>query len=241
MHALLAFKLSSSKVKGFTLIELLVVIAIIAILAAILFPVFAQAKESAKKSLCLSNLRQIGMAFLMYENDYDDCLPDRRDLKASLPGGWKPWTDWPTSDPRAGWAAIVMEPYTKSYDIWTCPSSKALFGSVIQVVQPISSDPNAPETYYWLWRFDHPTVELDDCWGKTDDQCLSDLQQADEVTIGYPDSICDVELAVDPYFPGTIKTVDPKVKGKSTHFDGRNRVFLDTHVQFFHDYRTPDN
>src|SRR5450432_2755109 len=57
--------------KGFTLIELLVVIAIIAILAAILFPVFAQAKAAAKKASCLSNLRQLGTATLMYLNDYD--------------------------------------------------------------------------------------------------------------------------------------------------------------------------
>lgn len=61
--------------KGFTLIELLVVIAIIAILAAILFPVFAQAREQARRSTCLSNLKQIGLGMLMYTNDYDDTLP----------------------------------------------------------------------------------------------------------------------------------------------------------------------
>ena len=60
---------------AFTLIELLVVIAIIAILAAILFPVFAQARESARQSLCLSNGKQIGMAMLMYSQDYDERLP----------------------------------------------------------------------------------------------------------------------------------------------------------------------
>src|SRR5690349_3905542 len=66
----------SSRVRrGFTLIELLVVIAIIAILAAILFPVFAQAREKARQSSCLSNMKQIGSALLMYVQDYDEVWP----------------------------------------------------------------------------------------------------------------------------------------------------------------------
>lgn len=68
----------------FALIKLLVVIAITAILAAILFPVFAQAREKARQAACLSNLRQIGLGFSMYVQDYDEKLPDRRDLKLSL-------------------------------------------------------------------------------------------------------------------------------------------------------------
>jgi prepilin-type N-terminal cleavage/methylation domain-containing protein len=94
--------------RAFTLIELLVVIAIIAILAAILFPVFARAKEAAKKTSCLSNQRQIGLGFGLYLPDYDDLLPDRRDLKNSLPGGYRPWATWPPSDPRAGWAIELL-------------------------------------------------------------------------------------------------------------------------------------
>lgn len=61
--------------RGFTLIELLVVIAIIAILAAILFPVFAQAREKARQTTCVSNLKQIGTAFMMYVQDYDETYP----------------------------------------------------------------------------------------------------------------------------------------------------------------------
>ena len=70
--------------KAFTLIELLVVIAIIAILAAILFPVFAQAKEAAKRTTDLSNAKQIGLAFQMYAGDYDDTSPTVS--KAKQPG-----------------------------------------------------------------------------------------------------------------------------------------------------------
>ncbi|HLJ53881.1 MAG TPA: prepilin-type N-terminal cleavage/methylation domain-containing protein, partial [Chthonomonadaceae bacterium] len=78
--------------RGFTLIELLVVIAIIAILAAILFPVFARARESARKTSCISNMKQIGLAAKMYINDYDECYPDSRDTwNNGLPGpGWTP-------------------------------------------------------------------------------------------------------------------------------------------------------
>src|SRR5258707_10170131 len=74
----------SARRQGFTLIELLVVIAIIAILAAILFPVFAQAREKARQAGCLSNLKQIGTAAMMYVQDYDETYPHQ--LALSIPG-----------------------------------------------------------------------------------------------------------------------------------------------------------
>lgn len=230
--------------EGFTLIELLVVIAIISILAAILFPVFARAKAAAMQSACLSNLRQIGMAVELYLNDYDGHLPDRRDLKSSLPGGWRPWTPkWPTSDPRCGWAEIVFQPYVKNTDIWACPSAKALFNGVVQVEQSISAAPTAPKTYYWMWRFDRPDnpIPLKDSWGKTEDQALADMQAAHDPTIGNPTGLSEAELAVDPYFPKTTPTVpqDPALSGKTTHFGGRNRLYFDLHAKTLHDARTP--
>jgi prepilin-type N-terminal cleavage/methylation domain-containing protein/prepilin-type processing-associated H-X9-DG protein len=227
--------------RAFTLIELLVVIAIIAILAAILFPVFAQAREKARQTSCLSNLKQIGTAFAMYAQDYDERLPDRRDLKQALPGGYRPWTTWPPSDPRAGWAAIVLDPYIRNTAVWRCPSiAGSALGNAPEVAQRISTAPDAPVTNYWLWRFDRPDdpVPIDNLWGKTEAQALSDLQAAGNPQVGYPDSVADIEHAVDPYFPRTIPTVPDALKGRAVHFGGRNRLFLDGHVKYLRDPRT---
>lgn len=99
------------KQHGFTLIELLVVIAIIAILAAILFPVFARARENARKSTCQSNLKQLGAAFMMYYQDYDEAYPLYR---FDAPGKYSTtWYWWPE----------VVEPYMKNKNVIHCPSS----------------------------------------------------------------------------------------------------------------------
>jgi prepilin-type N-terminal cleavage/methylation domain-containing protein len=102
--------------RAFTLIELLVVIAIIAILAAILFPVFAQAKDAAKKTVCLSNMKQIGTATQLYVNDYDDRLFYRANWAYSRSGVI------PQTAANRWWN--LMMPYQKSYDIFRCPSDE---------------------------------------------------------------------------------------------------------------------
>ncbi|MDX2065159.1 MAG: prepilin-type N-terminal cleavage/methylation domain-containing protein [Fimbriimonadaceae bacterium] len=218
--------------RAFTLIELLVVIAIIAILAAILFPVFSQAKAAAGSSVCLSNLRQMGTGFGLYLQDWDDRLPDRRDLKARE---YRPWSGWPPSDPRGGWMLLLLDGYGVD-DIASCPSVRgSRMGTLPQVVQV---DPDTRhESRYWLWRFDQLTPTLDNWWGKSPDEAVADLQAANNPIAGIPNGVADAELAVDPYFPATIGTVPPELRGLSVHFGGRNRLFLDGHGKYLKDRR----
>ncbi|HRJ25952.1 MAG TPA: prepilin-type N-terminal cleavage/methylation domain-containing protein [Fimbriimonadaceae bacterium] len=222
--------------RGFTLIELLVVIAIIAVLAAILFPVFSRVRAKAQQTTCLSQMRQIGQAMAMYTTESDQRLPDRRDLKSSLPGRYRPWTGWPASDPRAGWAQIVLNPYLKSPEIWRCRSSQDLFKARPEVIQTTPLG----QTNVWMWRFDKPDDEipLDNLWGKLETQAVEDLRASGNPQVGLPESPSDVELLVDAYFPKTIATVPAELRGRTPHFGGRNRLFLDSRVKFLRDART---
>jgi prepilin-type N-terminal cleavage/methylation domain-containing protein len=124
--------------RAFTLIELLVVIAIIAILSAIMFPVFSQAKQSAKQIACLSNMRQIGIAMMIYKSDYDDIWPSAANAagagpsfvpqqmwigydnnNAGLTGGWYGLVNKPAINPvRPG----MIDPYLKNEQIKKCPN-----------------------------------------------------------------------------------------------------------------------
>jgi len=144
-----------SRKSGFTLIELLVVIAIIAILAAILFPVFAQAREKARAISCLSNTKQIGLASLMYAQDYDETLVPAGsryahqripcfDGDSSFNPNPRAWVDW----------EIPLIPYIKSPEIFVCPDRRD-FGCNGYAMNTDSSDddfPGAP-TPPGIWAY----------------------------------------------------------------------------------------
>jgi len=133
--------------RGFTLIELLVVIAIIGILAAMVFPVFARARESARKAVCLSNVKNIALAIQMYLADNNDTLPPGEhrpeviaffDSQPGTQGGYEE-ADWSPDDGGHCWNAYesnpylrwptILDEYVKNRDVWRCPSAKLVRGA----------------------------------------------------------------------------------------------------------------
>jgi prepilin-type N-terminal cleavage/methylation domain-containing protein/prepilin-type processing-associated H-X9-DG protein len=143
------------RVRGFTLIELLVVIAIIGILAAMLFPVFARARESARKIQCLSNVKNIAMAINMYLTDYDRLPPSDNTPEAEqyfMEARGRSSCGRPTAaNPYLRWA-VILEEYIKNRDVWRCPSARLIGGAAL-IVDPVSygSWLNAWRTYTDLW------------------------------------------------------------------------------------------
>ena len=124
------------KKSAFTLIELLVVIAIIAILAAILFPVFAQAREKARAISCISNTKQIGLGLIMYSQDYDEQL---------VPA----WIGYPTVGfpGNARWMDVV-QPYVKNTQIFSCPDTQTLYSQVSNGNVVNSVESKTGKTFY---------------------------------------------------------------------------------------------
>lgn len=137
MNNLLSCRPAAKKIPAFTLIELLVVIAIIAILAAILFPVFARARENARRSSCQSNLKQIGLGILQYTQDYDEKFPGRA-IGPSEANSWR----------------RIIFPYVKSTQLFACPSNtgnatlaRDSDPTVMSTAGLLTTDPKFPVSY----------------------------------------------------------------------------------------------
>ncbi len=137
---------------GFTLIELLVVIAIIAILAAILFPVFAQAREKARQTSCLSNIKQIGLATVMYVQDYDETFPMNLYFGQGGPAGMCLFPSY-----------MALIPYEKNVQIYQCPSAPEAI-DFPTVLANISFPPECPTSPPLKYLSYFPNYSLID-WG----------------------------------------------------------------------------
>jgi prepilin-type N-terminal cleavage/methylation domain-containing protein len=148
--------------RGFTLIELLVVIAIIAILAAILFPVFAQAREKARQSGCQSNHKQGALAIIMYANDNDDYLPPTNKLGYDIPqwGYMAPTNELLSDEP---WPSMVQS-YMKSLEIMICPADPNDNHRMTPRGCTILTNPNYPSWFYQRYESFHTNFGYNYRW-----------------------------------------------------------------------------
>jgi prepilin-type N-terminal cleavage/methylation domain-containing protein/prepilin-type processing-associated H-X9-DG protein len=164
------------RIKGFTLIEILVVIAIIAVLTAILFPVFAQAKEAAKKASCLSNTKQMELGILLYSGDYDDTLMPLADPTNTIL-----WTD-------------LEQPYIKNAQVQVCPDDpgdSVSYGLNQLVFNDMFGLTGPPPTFYTFTDFQFPseTIMLSELG--TEDDLVTQLPNTYKLTVP-DDDINDV-------------------------------------------------
>jgi prepilin-type N-terminal cleavage/methylation domain-containing protein/prepilin-type processing-associated H-X9-DG protein len=228
---------SSLRRTGFTLIELLVVIAIIAILASILFPVFARARENARRASCQSNLKQIGLGIEQYKQDYDSRYMHEEDN--SVPGRDAPDQPFgPWVRKRFGWDHVI-QPYLKSTQIFRCPSTSTgpNFGNASAPndgnIGNISYSANSKVTGSWGHTV-NPT------WGEGP---LSDSQlEFPASTILVMDGgggqtggdTGNVASTSDSWGYGQIHGDAIKTGGPlQRHLEGGNYLFTDGHVKWF--------
>ncbi|HEX8552168.1 MAG TPA: DUF1559 domain-containing protein [Abditibacteriaceae bacterium] len=211
----------SSRKSGFTLIELLVVIAIIAILASILFPVFARARENARRSSCSSNLKQIGLGFAQYTQDYDGRFPTERYNAGETPIYGNDHIAW--------WK--TMQSYIKSRQIFVCPSDAASVRCCGYTQRSYAMNDAVQQGWNWGAVSFRP--------GRTE----SEIQAA--ATTILVTEVASVNGDFEPTWdlhnlgtlnkPGVVGAAEgdsQTYKGGPRHFDGWNYMFADGHVKF---------
>ena len=217
---------SRTRKRGFTLIELLVVIAIIAILAAILFPAFAKARESARRASCASNMKQIGLAILQYTQEYDESFP--KGCNTDYNGNGVFYT--------GGWANPIYS-YVKSTQVFTCPNDPTNATAPATVVSYAMNDSMLGDgnggSPCALASLNAPsqTVLLCEVQGRT-----SDLSRANDPSAGatmdagfwsgHPSSNYGTYATGNP--PGQTLSLIPS---QTVHFDGSNFLAADGHVK----------
>lgn len=231
---------ATSKRTAFTLIELLVVIAIIAILAAILFPVFAQAREKARATSCLSNEKQTTTAMLMYAQDYDEMIAPCWNMPNS--GAWLNY-----GGGFRTWVAMV-QPYVKSLSLFHCPSAAngpAIWSGGYFWIANVQLWPDYGLNYGYL----SPTVGGD--WYKRDGITMAGVANpADTVLFvdsgeGYTSTGGRISFVVDcpdgATAPNTLQwggwgndgALGPHGNAKARHSEGMNTSLIDGHSKFF--------
>lgn len=205
------------RARGFTLIELLVVIAIIALLAAILFPVFARARENARRSTCQSNLKQMSLGVLQYLQDYDEFFPVLEN-GCSIPSQ--------TCSGSYGWPTLIM-PYVKSSQIFVCPSDTRKPVSI-----PVTCSYSVNE------YLGCASTALGTAATK-----LSAVQQSSQVIMWTEDGQNSTgwdQIAITNYettFNGDLpQTGNASTSPNTGHFGGQNWAFVDGHVKWLKMY-----
>lgn len=206
--------------RGFTLIELLVVIAIIAILAAILFPVFARARENARRASCQSNLKQISLGMLQYLQDYDEKFPVGAlwpavtQTDSTLPGYYYRNID----NQRVCWMDMIF-PYVKSIQVFQCPSDKD---------RPNATTPvPAPYAYSGYLSSNVRTIGGWNAWPFTAPLRTSQLQNSAESMM-----FMDWESPYGIYLRGTDWPGRAVYGETMIHFSGDNVAYCDGHVKW---------
>jgi prepilin-type N-terminal cleavage/methylation domain-containing protein/prepilin-type processing-associated H-X9-DG protein len=196
--------------RGFTLIELLVVIAIIAILAAILFPVFAKAREKARQSSCLSNTKQLGLAVMSYAQDYDEKLPGSY-IYEGAPGDL---------NVLMSFGALCL-PYIKNSQIFVCPSGAGVSGWT-------GSDLLIPKNSYWAPDASFcAMVNTKLSLGGIDSPSDSILFFDNNTNSGMWEFVCPAPGTAQAY----VDYLNNPAYGQR-HNDGRNYAFADGHSKW---------